>query len=58
MENNQGLLAKLTIKCDTKLLPSVMSFIKEIEIDFGFDEYNVDIMGFENEKKKSLFLSH
>ncbi|MCX6165879.1 MAG: GNAT family N-acetyltransferase [Ignavibacteriae bacterium] len=42
MENNHNLLAKITIKSNRKLLLSVLSFIKQIAIDFGFDKGDAD----------------
>ncbi len=42
MENSKGLVSRLTVKSDKRILLPVMSFIKQLAIDFGFDESEAD----------------
>ena len=42
MENNKNLLAKLTVKTDHRLLLPVLSFVKNLAVDFGFGADDAD----------------
>lgn len=42
MEYNKALLSRLTVKSDKRILLPVMNFIKQLAIDFGFDESDAE----------------
>ena len=58
MENNQNMVAKLTIRSDKRILLSVMSFIREIAVSYGLDADEADKLMFVTEEASKNVIKH